>query len=156
MKNLSLPVAIALLALSHLIGGAIQDMSWRYFLFVCDLFGQNYRYFGGTLQKKNSALLKQGDLSVLDSQPLDFEEKIVLTLRSKIGIPEQTRWMDARIMSYLRERNRQSALNAIEHYTAQHIMYRTWSLGFCAIALIVFINPFRPDTFTLEQWLLPV
>lgn len=154
--NLSVPIAIATLAFSYVMGGAIQGLSWRYFVLVCKLFGQNHRYFGNAIQEKNDLLLKQNTAKALNSQAPDFEEKIVLALRSKIGIPKQSNWMNARIMSYLRERNKQSTLGAIERYTAQHIMYRTWSLGFCAITLVVFINPFRISAFTLEQWLLPV
>ncbi|NJR68419.1 MAG: hypothetical protein HC771_06895 [Synechococcales cyanobacterium CRU_2_2] len=44
-KSFSLQTAILLATLSYILGGVIQGATWRYFLFLCKAFRQDYHYF---------------------------------------------------------------------------------------------------------------
>ncbi|MCL1492076.1 MAG: hypothetical protein M1G31_15185 [Pseudanabaena sp. Salubria-1] len=65
---------------------------------------------------------------ITDVKTLDFEDKLILLLREKIGIPKKISWMNARLTSYLKEHNRPSLITA-ESFQATHIMYRNISFG---------------------------
>ena len=132
-------VAIALTALflSYIIGGTIQGLSWRYFLLLCRIFNQDYLYFGTRLTVREQ-ILKQSDVS----EPLEFEDRVVLQLRDKIGIPKNLDWMNSRLKSYLREQNSPSVA-AADTFIASHIMYRNLSLGCLILCVVNLLNAVR-------------
>ena len=134
-------VAIALtnLLLSYIIGGTLQGLTWRYFLLLCRLFNKDYLYFGNQLVERDRALTQQAPP---DKSSLEFEDRLVLQLRQKIGIPKKLDWMNSRLRSYLRERNSPSVA-ASDTLIASHIMYRNLSLGCLVLCLVSFVNAIR-------------
>lgn len=150
--NSSLAIAPAVLFVSFILGGTFQGITWNYFKALCKIFKQNHLYFGNRLQDKNKQLRPQASAS---SPALDFEDRLVLLLREKLGMPPQSSWLDTRLTAYLREHNKHSTLSVADRYLSTHIMYRTWSFGFCVLSGVLMLNLFRAPTRPLELWLLP-
>ncbi len=151
--NSSLAIAPALLFVSYILGGTFQRFTWYYFKAVCKIFRKNYFYFGNRLQDKNKQLLSQVPANL---PTLDFEDRLVLLVREKIGMPSKSSLLDTRLTAYLREHEKQATLSVAELYIATHIMYRTWSFGFCLLSGVLVLNLFRVSTRPLELWLLPI
>ena len=146
-NNLSIPVVFLVVFFSYILGGSIQGITWRYFLFLCNFFHFNYSYLGNVILEK-SALLPQIN-EVQEHSILEFEDKLVLMLREKVGIPQNIRWLDARLAAYLKERSSQAVITA-ESQQANHIMYRNISFGFLLLPIVLLINIFRTQSFTFE------
>lgn len=153
-KNSSIAIALGLLFTSYILGGTVQGVTWRYFKLLCTLLNKDYRYFGNLIHEKDSWLRQQG--AQIDKTSLDFDERLVLRLQEKIGVPQDNKFIESRIAAYLREHNRQASLSAAELYLANHIMYRSWSFGFCWLSVVLLINLFRTPTHSFEQWILPL
>ncbi len=151
-SNLTLPMVLLIVFFSYLLGGAIQGITWKYFLFLCNTFDLDYRYFGDMLSQKN-VLLAKVDLAQADpdqvAPELEFEDKLVLMLRKKVGIPKNIAWLDSRLMVYLKEHQSQAAITA-ESHQANHIMYRNLSFGFLMLSLLLLINLIRLKLFDVE------
>lgn len=141
----NIAIALTLLFLSYIIGGTIQGLSWKYFLCLCKLFKCDYTYFGTQLTDREQALQK-----VNPDRPcsLEFEDRLVLQLREKIGIPKKLSWMDSRLKAYLRERNSPSVA-AAETLIASHIMYRNLSLGCLLLLIVSLVNAIRLSSLEL-------
>lgn len=153
-QNASLAIALVVLFCSYVLGGVVQSASWRYFLLLCKLFHQNDHYFNrNPIQESNKRLFQSGVPLSFDTLP--FEDKLVVLLHKELDIQQETGGMSSRLRAYLREREKQSALSDAERYIATHIMYRTWSLGFCAMSAVLFFNLFRVSPVTFELWSLP-
>ncbi|MGD1949615.1 MAG: hypothetical protein ACFB14_08215 [Leptolyngbyaceae cyanobacterium] len=132
-------ISLTLIFLSYIIGGTIQGLSWRYFLFLCRLLKKDYFYFGNQLTERFQTLNKP---EFNDSKTLEFEDRLVIKLQEKIGIPKKMNWMDNRLKAYLRERN-SPAVGAADTYVASHIMYRILSLGCLVLCGVSFMNSIR-------------
>lgn len=132
-------IALTILFLSYIIGGTLQGLTWRYFLLLCRLFKREYLYFGNQLIERERAL-KHRDTQHESS--LEFEDRLVLELRQKIGIPKKLDWMNSRLRSYLRERNSPSVAVS-DTLIASHIMYRNLSLGCLLLCVVSFVNAIR-------------
>ncbi|MEO0396852.1 MAG: hypothetical protein AAF243_12810 [Cyanobacteria bacterium P01_A01_bin.137] len=137
--NGTVAIALTSLFLSYIIGGTLQGLTWRYFLLLCRLFNKDYLYFGKQLVERDLALKQQ---KPRDKSSLEFEDRLVLQLRQKIGIPKKLDWMNSRLRSYLRERNSPSVA-ASDTLIASHIMYRNLSLGCLILCLVSFVNAIR-------------
>lgn len=144
-SNGTVAIALTLLFLSYIIGGTIQGLSWRYFLRLCKLFKRSYMYYGTQITDRDQALRQMNP-----DQPyeLEFEDRLVLQLREKIGIPKKLDWMDSRLKAYLRERNSPSVASA-ESLIASHIMYRNLSLGCLLLLAVSLINAIRLSSLEL-------
>ncbi|MEO0351932.1 MAG: hypothetical protein AAF282_17990 [Cyanobacteria bacterium P01_A01_bin.15] len=138
----SVAIAITLLFLSYIIGGTIQGLSWLYFIRLCKLFQKDYFYYGRLLRNRQQSLAHPN----LEQQHFsEFEERMVLQLQDKVGIPQKLDWMDNRLKAFLRERNSPSVAKA-ETLIASHIMYRNLSLGCLVLAMVSLINSIRLRT----------
>jgi hypothetical protein len=42
--NFSIQLVIVFVVLSYILGGTVQGLTWKYFLFLCKLFKKDYRY----------------------------------------------------------------------------------------------------------------
>ncbi|MEA5463441.1 hypothetical protein [Leptothoe sp. PORK10 BA2] len=73
---------------------------------------------------------------------LEFEDRLVLQLREKIGFPKKSDWLDSRLQAYLRERDSPSIATA-DSFMASHIMYRNLSLGCLLLCLVSMVNAVR-------------
>jgi hypothetical protein len=147
-NNLSIPVVLLIVCFSYILGGSIQGITWKHFLFFCNFFHRDYSYFGNMIAKRN-ALLTPADESKAPSE-LDFEDKLVLLLREKVGIPDKMSWINDRLTSYLKERNSPAIVTA-ESYLANHIMYRNLSFGFLLLPIVLLVNLIRARSFTFEH-----
>lgn len=147
-NNLSLPIVLVVVFFSYILGGSIQGITWRYFLFLCKLFRRNYNYFGNMILEKND-LFMQADETQLPPV-LEFEEKLVLLLREKVGIPKNLNWLNDRLTAYLKERSSQAVITA-ESYLANHIMYRNMSFGFLFLSITLLVNLLQTRLFTVGQ-----
>ena len=147
-NNLSLPMVLLVVLLSYMLGGSIQGVTWRYFLFFCKFFRQDYNYFGNMILEKNALLTQAGEMQALSAP--GFEDKLVLLLREKVGIPKNLDWLNNRLTAYLKERSSQAVITA-ESYLANHIMYRNMSFGFLLLPVLLLINLLRTRSFTFEQ-----
>lgn len=145
-KSFSVQTAILLATLSYILGGVIQGITWRYFLFLCKAFRQDYHYFKD-LQARIKFIEDLGEN--INTKTLDFEDKLILLLRQKIGIPQKIDWIIPRLTSYLKEHNRPSAITG-ESMMASHIMYRNISFGLLILDLTVLFNLFSTRTFVIE------
>lgn len=132
-------IALTILFLSYIIGGTIQGLSWRYFLLLCRIFKKEYLYFDDEFAARDQTLQQQPP-DALDS--LKFEDRVVLKLREKIGIPKKLDWMNSRLKSYLREQNSPSVA-AADTFIASHIMYRNLSLGCLVLCGVNLVNAIR-------------
>lgn len=132
-------IALTILFLSYIVGGTVQGLSWRYFLLLCRIFNKDYLYFGDRLTVRDQ-ILKQSDSDA--SKPLEFEDRVVLKLRDKIGIPKNLNWMNSRLKSYLREQN-SPAVAVADTFIASHIMYRNLSLGCLILCGVNLVNAIR-------------
>jgi hypothetical protein len=150
--SFSIQLLIALSLCSYLLGGLTQGITWKYFLVLCDLFDKDFEYFG-----KNFITNKNKELAAMDQQStpktLEFEDKLVLLLREKIGIPNPISWIYPRLCSYLKEHNRPSIVTA-DLYQATHIMYRNISFCLLLVGLSLFVNLLRVRLFSFEQLLI--
>ncbi|PZO60342.1 MAG: hypothetical protein DCF15_02325 [Phormidesmis priestleyi] len=153
-KNSSIAIALSLLFISYILGGTVQSLTWRYFKLLCTLLNEDYRYFGNLIHEKENWLLQQG--AQVDKSSLDFDGRLVLRLQEKTGISQENKFIESRVAAYLREHNRQASLSAAELHLANHIMYRSWSFGFCLLSVVLLINLFRTPTHPFEQWILPL
>ena len=147
-NNLVISVLLLLVFFSYILGGSIQGITWRYFLFFCRFFRQNYNYFGDMILEKNALLAQAEAMQPLAS--LEFEDKLVLLLREKVGVPKKMDWLNARLTAYLKERGSQAVVTA-ESHLANHIMYRNLSFGFLLLPGVLLVNLLRTRSFTLEQ-----
>lgn len=139
----TIAIALTMLFLSYIIGGTIQGLSWKYFLLLCRILKKDYFYFGNPLRDKLQSLnLKESNQESNDAGYLDFEDRLVLEIREKIGIPTNLSWMDNRFKAYLRERNSPAVEDANTH-VASHIMYRNLSLGCLFLCVVSFVNSIR-------------
>ena len=138
-------IALTILFLSYIIGGTIQGLSWKYFLCLCKLFRCDYMYFGTQLTDRDQALQK---MTPDQSYSLEFEDRLVMQLREKIGIPKKLDWMDSRLKAYLRERNSPSVA-AADTLIASHIMYRNLSLGCLLLLIVNLVNSVRLSSLEL-------
>ncbi|NJM96838.1 MAG: hypothetical protein HC800_06295 [Phormidesmis sp. RL_2_1] len=150
-NNLSIPLVLLAAFLSYILGGSIQGVTWRYFLFFCKFFHRDYNYFGNMISERN-ALLTQG-VEIQASSALEFEDKLVLLLREKVGIPKNLDWLNSRLTAYLKERSSQAVITA-ESYLANHIMYRNMSFGFLTLSIVLLVNLPRTQLFIFEQLVL--
>ncbi|MDV3347542.1 hypothetical protein D0962_05430 [Leptolyngbyaceae cyanobacterium CCMR0082] len=141
----TLAISFTFLFLSYIIGGTVQTLSWRYFLLLCHVFKQEYLYMDSQLRERDKKL-KQAELG--NTSSLDFEDRLVLQLQQKIGLPKKMRWINARLKAYLRENNSPS-VTAAEMHTASHIMYRNLSLGCLILGFVSLINTFRVSSLEL-------
>lgn len=149
-----LAIAFLILSISYVVSSVVQGLTWQYFKRLSKFFGCNYRYFGDLIYQKQRQL--QQMTKPIDINALGFEERLVFLLQEHIGIPKQLHWIDARIMAYMREHNKQATLSRADSHLAIHIMHRTWSFGFCVLSLVLLVNPFRVGHHSLELWLLPL
>ncbi|MEM1293610.1 MAG: hypothetical protein AAGH67_19270 [Cyanobacteria bacterium P01_H01_bin.162] len=133
---------------SYILAGSIQSLSWKYFAFVCDRLGRSYFYFGDMIMQKHAQLPVDKPLGAIAD--MEFEERLVLLLRDRIGIPKQQRWLDDRLASYLKAIGSQAPASA-ELHLANHIMYRNLSLGFILLAVAFLINLLRMQSSLLNQ-----
>lgn len=161
-NNSSVAIATVILFLSYILGGAVQGITWQYFERLCIIFSQDFRNFGRVFKQKSTLPVVQsaqgGDRPTGQTQDdtLDFDQSLETLLRTNIGDPADYRFLEARVIAYLREHKKQASLNAAELHLANHIMYRSWSLGFCLIGIVLLINLFRTPTHPFEQWVLPI
>ncbi|MEM9121391.1 MAG: hypothetical protein AAGD09_26440 [Cyanobacteria bacterium P01_F01_bin.56] len=149
--NLSLYTALMAAFISYILGGSIQGISWRYFLALCQFFKRDYGYFGDMIPQKHGQL--PHDASAIAELDLEFEDRLVLLLREKTGIPKKLHWLDARLTSYLKENGSQAPITA-ELHLVNHIMYRNLSLGFLILGFTFIFNILRVQSFVLEQSIL--
>lgn len=147
-NNLSIPVVLLVVFFSYILGGSIQGITWRYFLFFCKIFRRDYNYFGNMIAEKNVLLTQTSEIQA--PSVLEFEDKLVLLLREKVGIPKNLDWLNARLTAYLKERSSQAVITA-ESYLANHIMYRNMSFGFLLLPIVLLVNLLRTRLFTFEQ-----
>lgn len=147
-NNLSIPVVLLVVFFSYILGGSIQGITWRYFLFFCKIFRRDYNYFGNMISEKNALLTQTSEIQA--PSVLEFEDKLVLLLREKTGIPKNLDWLNARLTAYLKERSSQAVITA-ESYLANHIMYRNMSFGFLLLPIVLLVNLLRTRSFTFEQ-----
>jgi hypothetical protein len=147
--NFSIQMVIAFALVSYILGGIVQSVTWRYFLFLCKLFKRDYRYFGSLLQDKAKTIRAHSEASAetlesktASSTTLELEDKLVLLIQGKVGIPKKINWLIPRLESYLKEHNRPSIVTA-ESHQATHIMYRNLSFGLMLLGVTIFINLFR-------------
>lgn len=138
---------IAFILLSYILGGIVQGLTWKYFLFLCKVFKQDYRYFGNLIEDRAKAMRAHGEKANLET--LEFEDKLVLLMQEKVGIPKKINWINHRLESYLKEHNRPSAITA-ESHQATHIMYRSLSFGLLLLGITIFINIFRVTSPVVE------
>lgn len=150
-NNLSTSTALMSAFVSYILGGGIQGISWRYFLALCRLFKRSYYYFGDMIPQKHR-ILPRNATEIADLE-LEFEDRLVLLLRDKTGIPNKINWLDARLTSYLKEHGSQASATA-ELHLVNHIMYRNLSLGFLILGLTFLFNILRVQSFILEQSIL--
>ncbi|GAB4145857.1 MAG: hypothetical protein Fur0046_23600 [Cyanobacteria bacterium J069] len=148
-ENSSIQTVFTFSFLSYLLGGLIQGMTWKFFLKLCEIFNQDFHYLKeSTIYQRSQYLDELGD--ALDPKKLEFEDKLVLLLREKVGIPKKMNWLYSRVASYLKENNRPSIVTA-DLYQATHIMYRNLSFGFLIVGSILLLNLFRVQPFSLER-----
>ena len=114
-------------------------------MILCQIFRQDYRYFGNMIEDKNKSIKDIDETT--DVKTLDFEDKLILLLREKIGIPKKISWMSARLTSYLKEHNRPSLITA-ESFQATHIMYRNISFGSLILSITILVNLFKVGQFS--------
>jgi hypothetical protein len=151
--NSSFSITITIITLSYLFGGLSTAFTWKYFLFICEIFKLDYSYMGKKIIEKMTKVENshiEGDI-----ESLDFEDRLIYLLIQKIGAVKRLSMLDARLISYLRVHSIQSASIA-ESHLAIHIMYRTLSFGFLLLSLVLIINLFRMATITFEQIILPI
>lgn len=145
--NLSLPIVLLVVFFSYMLGGAVQGITWKYFLFLCNLFRLDYSYFGNMFPQENILTAESDEAQ--EPSKLEFEDKLVLLLQEKVGIPKKIAWLDARLSAYLREHHSQVVMVA-EAHQANHIMYRNLSFGFLLLPVILIINLARTQLFVFE------
>jgi hypothetical protein len=147
-SNASTQILLVLILVSYLLGGLARSITWKYFLRLCQIFHEDYRYFGNLFDnhvKPVEQIRQSGDLDTLD-----FEDKLILCLHEKIGkLPKGTYRLTTWLNSYLKEQNRPSAITS-ESYLATHIMYRNLSFGFLLIGVVTFLNLFRLRLFAVD------
>jgi len=146
--NASTQIVIVIIFFSYILGGLIQGITWKYFLFLCKTFNRDFRYFGTMIEDKSAAVIEKVDENT-NLKTLDFEDKLILLLHEKIGIPKKIDWLNSRVVAYLKENNRPSLVTA-ELYQATHIMYRNISFSFLILGFVLLINLFRNGSFTFE------
>ncbi|MEO1590025.1 MAG: hypothetical protein AAFU71_01910 [Cyanobacteria bacterium J06632_22] len=142
-------IALVVLLLSYILGTTFSGLTWRYFLKLCALFRQDYRYFGKLLIERRHT---QTGVHPSDRP---FEDRLVALLLQEIGPTRKPSLLDAQLMVYLRSHNPACLITA-ESYQATHIMYRNLSFGLVWMAIIWLINLFRVPALTLEQFLVPI
>ena len=103
------------------------------------------------ISEKNDLLIQKGEIQAPSG--LEFEDKLVLLLREKVGIPKNLDWLNARLTAYLKERSSQAFITA-ESYLANHIMYRNMSFGFLLLPIVLLFNLLRTQSFAFEQLVL--
>jgi hypothetical protein len=148
--NLSIPVVLLLVFFSYILGGSIQGITWKYFLFFCKFFHRDYNYFGNMISEKNALLTQAAEIQAPSPSVLEFEDKLVFLLREKLGIPKNSDWLNDRLTAYLKEYSSQAVITA-ESYLANHIMYRNMSFGFLLLPIVLLVNLLRTRSFTFEQ-----
>ncbi|HEY9645606.1 MAG TPA: hypothetical protein V6C88_04505 [Chroococcidiopsis sp.] len=161
-NNLSGTAVLLLLFLSYILGGAIQGVTWRYFLALCKFFNHDYHYFRAELFKRSPAInsansaanptsIQTSETDATTDRPaLEFEDKLVLLLREQMGMPKNIDWLDARLAAYLKAHDKAS-VTAAESHMANHIMYRNLSFGCVVLSAVMVINLFRAQSLTFEQ-----
>ena len=158
-ENASLSNAFVVLFVSYILSTTFRSLTWKCFAYLARRLKRSHRYFGELIVSKRGqlgAIAERIQIEGIHSSALSFEDRLVYLLEEKIGIPEKTYWIDTRIEAYLREHNKRDTLNTVELHLATHIMYRTWSFGFCVLGLILLINPFRAGQHSFAVWLLPL
>jgi hypothetical protein len=150
-SNLSIPVALLIVFFSYILGGSVQGITWKYFLFLCKLFRLDYTYLGNMISERNALLTQPSEIQV--PSVLEFEDKLVFLLREKIGIPKNVDWLNPRLTAYLKERSSLAVITA-ESFMANHIMYRNMSFGFLLLSIVVLVNILRTWLFTFDQLML--
>lgn len=148
--ELSFPFAFLIGFCSYILGGAVQGITWKYFLLLCRVFRQDYSYFGNTIAERDAALAQSCELGAI--RELDFEDRLVLQLRRKIGIPKKQHWMNPRLAAYLKSHGSEAVVTA-ESYLASHIMHRNLSFGFLLLPIVILTN-FLRGGFSFEKILL--
>lgn len=150
-SNLSIPLALLIVFLSYILGGAVQGITWKYFLFLCKFFRLDYSYLRATISERDALLPQPSDIQTLKA--LEFEDKIVVLLRERIGIPKDVDWLNHRLTAYLKERSSLAVITA-ESFMANHIMYRNMSFGCLLLSLVILFNMLRTWLFTFDQLVL--
>ena len=148
--ELSFPLVLLIGFCSYILGGSIQGITWRYFLLLCKAFRKDYSYFGNMIEERNAALAQTYEPAVIAA--LDFEDKLVLRLRDKIGIPKNPNWIDSRLAAYLKAISSE-AIATSESYLASHIMHRNLSFGFLLLPIVIVTNFFQGG-FSFEKLML--
>ncbi len=151
--NLSIPMVFLMAFFSYILGGSIQGITWKYFLFFCKFFNRDYNYFGNMISEKNALFTQEAftqEDEIQAPSALEFEDKLVLLLREKVGIPKNMDWLNSRLTAYLKEHSSQAVITA-ESYLANHIMYRNMSFGFLLLSIVLLINLLRTQLFIFEQ-----
>ena len=150
-NNLSIPVAVLIIFISYILGGSVQGITWKYFLFLCKLFRMDYSYLGTVISERNSLITQSSEIEV--PSVLEFGDKLVFLLREKIGITQNVDKLNSRLTAYLKERSSLAVVTA-ESFMANHIMYRNMSFGFLILSVVVLINLIRTWQLTFDQLVL--
>jgi hypothetical protein len=133
---------------SYILGGSMQGITWKYFLFICKLFRLEYSYFDNMISEQNAQFAQLSKIPAPSG--LDFEDKLVILLRENVGIPKNMDWLNSRLTAYLKARASQAVVSA-DSYMANHIMYRNMSFGFLILPIVVSFNLLRTRLFMLDQ-----
>ncbi|MBD2111074.1 MULTISPECIES: hypothetical protein [Cyanophyceae] len=147
--SISLQVLIALAFASYLLGGLAQGVTWKFFLALCNLSKREFHYFPAEILLNRGEWL-QGLAKDTDPKTLDFENRLVLLLHDRVGMPKTMNHLYSRVCSYLKENNRPSLVTA-DLYQATHIMYRNLSFGLLILGGVFWVNIFRVGAASFEQ-----
>jgi hypothetical protein len=150
-NNLTIPMVLLIVFFSYILGSSVQGVTWRYFLLLCKIFRRDYNYFGSMISEKNALLTQLSELQ--ETSGLEFEDKLVLLLQEKVGIPKNEDRLNPRLTAYLKEHGSQAVITA-ESYLANHIMYRNISFGFLLLPIVFLVNLLRTRSFDFEQLVL--
>ncbi|MGG6298167.1 hypothetical protein ACQ4M4_27555 [Leptolyngbya sp. AN02str] len=149
-QDFSFQVIVVFAFFSYFLGSLVQDFTWKYFLFLCKTFHQNFDYFQKNELSRRYQALQESSMT-LATPTLDFEDKLVLLLHDAVGIPTKINWLYLRLQAYLKERNRPAVI-AADLYQASHIMYRNISFGLLLLGLVLLINLLRIRLFSWAQF----
>lgn len=148
-SSFSLPLIVLVAFFSYFLGTLIQGFSWKYFLALSRLLNQDFYYLSGPLIATGHARLKDVEANA-DLTAFEFEDRLILLLREKVGIPKKISWIYSRIYAYLKENGSPSVLSA-DLYQASHIMLRSISFGMLVVGGVILLNLFRVNAFSWEQ-----
>lgn len=151
-SSFSLPLIVLLAFFSYFLGMLMQGFTWKFFLALSKLLNRDFYYLRSQLIAANYARLKEVEASA-DLAAFEFEDRLILLLREKIGIPENVSWIYARIYAYLKEKGSPAVISA-DVYQASHIMLRNISFGLLVVGGVILLNLLRIKVFSWEQLVL--